>query len=70
MHQLDIDTSLIRSTRPSRIFQYTILTLSILLGLVCLSGFIVTPIKWNLNSNFVNDCKNDIQSTGICLYDQ
>jgi hypothetical protein len=66
MHQLDIDTSLIRSTRPSRIFQYIIITLSILLGLGCLSGFIVTPIKWNLHSNSVNDCKNDTQSMGLC----
>jgi hypothetical protein len=42
------------------------ITLSIVLGLLCLSGFIVTPTHWNLHSNFVKICEKDTQSIALC----
>ncbi|CAF0728094.1 unnamed protein product [Rotaria sp. Silwood1] len=66
MHLLDFDTSQNSSNRSKRIFKYIIVILSILVGLLCLVGFIVTSIKWNLSSNLVNECKNDTQPIVLC----
>ncbi|CAF0899635.1 unnamed protein product [Rotaria sordida] len=66
MHVPDFDISTNSSNRSQRIFQFTIIILSILLGLLCLAGVIVTSIKWNLSSDLINECQNDTQPIVLC----
>lgn len=55
------------SDGSNRVFKIVTVILSILLGLLCLVGFIVVSTKLNLSSNLTNKCKNDTQSIGLCF---
>ena len=66
MRLLELDRSSSRSSQLKSIFLYVIVIFSVLLGLLCLVGFIVTSIKWNLRSNLVSECKNDTQPIILC----
>ena len=67
MLHLDMDVTSTRLNRPNRCILYFITIISILLGLSCLGGFLVTSIQWNLQSDIIQECKNDTQSTGLCF---
>ena len=63
---LDQSNSSSPSSRAHRIVQGTIVVLSVLLGLLCISAFIFVAIHWNLHAKTVDQCTNDRQSIALC----
>ncbi|CAF1154647.1 unnamed protein product [Adineta steineri] len=67
MLRLDVDISSKYANRSYRRLKYIISILSILVGLLCLTGFIWTSIEGNINSKLIDECKNDTQTTILCF---
>jgi hypothetical protein len=61
--------SLSNSARQSNAkYKYLIIILCILLGLLCLGGFVFTSIYWNTNSSLQRDCpQNQTQEYVLCF---
>ena len=60
-----------QSDPPSRsrlICQYLVISLSILLGLLCLGGFTFTSIYWNINSNIERNCQENQTNNAVLCY--
>jgi hypothetical protein len=67
MNHFDSDTASYPPQRSNPIFKYLLIILSILLGLLCLAGFIVTSIQWNINSTLERNCtRNHTQDFALC----
>ncbi|CAF1374702.1 unnamed protein product [Adineta steineri] len=67
MLRLDVDVSSKYANRSYRRLKYIISILSILVGLLCLTGFIWTSIEGSINSKLIDECKNDTQTTILCF---
>jgi len=68
MNRFDFYTELSSSKRLNPTGKHLIIILSILLGLLCLVGFIVTSIQWNINSILEENCKqNNTQDFVLCF---
>ncbi|CAF3325372.1 unnamed protein product [Rotaria socialis] len=66
MQHMEFDGSLNPSNRSKRAVNITVSTISILLGLSCLAGFVITSVKLDLSTDLLNNCKADTEPTAIC----
>ena len=67
MLRLHLDTAVIDLRRSSRIFNYVMNILTVIVGITCLAAFVFTAVYWNINTKIEDKCQKLDEKMVLCF---